>query len=161
VGQDLYEEIDYQPVMSTGGENYGWNIMEGFHCYNATSCSQTSFTLPVAEYDHSQERALTAGRCTGARFTRRSMECFCMEVFACFLLFHRITSPLLAPEVFDLKRAALHTFVLLFPPLSHDFLRLQPVVHVESVSASPLLIEFVRNIRYVFIIVEFFQETPS
>src|SRR5438874_142340 len=29
VGQDLYEEIDFQPAMSTGGENYGWNIMEG------------------------------------------------------------------------------------------------------------------------------------
>ena len=34
VGQDAYEEVDFQPAASTGGENYGWRIMEGLHCYN-------------------------------------------------------------------------------------------------------------------------------
>ena len=29
VGQELYEEVDFQPAASRGGENYGWNIMEG------------------------------------------------------------------------------------------------------------------------------------
>lgn len=52
VGQNLYEEVDIQPVSSAGGENYGWNIMEGFHCYNSTSCNRTGLTLPVAEYGH-------------------------------------------------------------------------------------------------------------
>ena len=28
-----WEEIDFQPASSTGGENYGWKIMEGTHCY--------------------------------------------------------------------------------------------------------------------------------
>jgi hypothetical protein len=53
VGQNLYEEVNIQPAASTGGENYGWNIMEGFHCYNSASCNQTGLTLPVAEYGHS------------------------------------------------------------------------------------------------------------
>ena len=29
-----YEEVDFQPAASAGGENYGWHMMEGFHCYN-------------------------------------------------------------------------------------------------------------------------------
>jgi glucose/arabinose dehydrogenase len=53
VGQGTYEEIDRQPARSTGGENYGWRIMEGFHCYNATTCNQDGLTLPILEYDHS------------------------------------------------------------------------------------------------------------
>ncbi|MBP1684312.1 MAG: hypothetical protein H6Q33_455 [Deltaproteobacteria bacterium] len=54
VGQNRYEEIDFQPAASGGGQNYGWNIMEGFHCYNTPSCATTGLTLPVTEYDHSQ-----------------------------------------------------------------------------------------------------------
>jgi glucose/arabinose dehydrogenase len=29
VGQDAFEEIDFQPASSVGGENYGWRAMEG------------------------------------------------------------------------------------------------------------------------------------
>lgn len=50
VGQNAYEEINYQPVGSRGGENYGWNRMEGAHCYNSTTCNQSGLTLPVTEY---------------------------------------------------------------------------------------------------------------
>ena len=57
VGQNTYEEID---IISKGG-NFGWNIMEGAHCYNAASCNQTGLILPVAEYDHSQGFAVTGG----------------------------------------------------------------------------------------------------
>jgi glucose/arabinose dehydrogenase len=53
VGQASYEEVNTQPATSAGGENYGWNIMEGFHCYNSASCNQTGLTLPVVEYGHS------------------------------------------------------------------------------------------------------------
>ena len=35
VGQGDWEEIDFQPAGSRGGENYGWTIMEGTHCYDA------------------------------------------------------------------------------------------------------------------------------
>lgn len=53
VGQNTYEEVNFQPVLSTGGENYGWRIMEGLHCYDPQEgCDQTGVVLPVAEYSH-------------------------------------------------------------------------------------------------------------
>lgn len=60
VGQNAYEEIDFQPASSPGGENYGWNIMEGTHCY-IPSCNTTGLVLPVAEYGHSQGCSVTGG----------------------------------------------------------------------------------------------------
>lgn len=35
VGQNAVEEINYQSVASTGGENYGWGIWEGDYCFNS------------------------------------------------------------------------------------------------------------------------------
>ena len=62
VGQDLYEEIDFQPASSQGGQNYGWPIMEGMHCYpEKQACDRSGLTLPVAEYDHSQGCSVTGG----------------------------------------------------------------------------------------------------
>lgn len=61
VGQNQYEEVDFQPANSPGGENYGWNIMEGFHCYASSSCDQTGLVLPVAEYNHSADISITGG----------------------------------------------------------------------------------------------------
>lgn len=58
VGQGSIEEIDVQPAGSAGGQNYGWNRMEGSACYNASSCDKTGLTLPIAEYSHS------AGNCS-------------------------------------------------------------------------------------------------
>jgi len=52
VGQGAWEEIDFQPSSSPGGENYGWRVMEGAHCYNPSSCNPAGFTLPVWEYAH-------------------------------------------------------------------------------------------------------------
>ncbi|MFB0557307.1 MAG: sorbosone dehydrogenase family protein [Dehalococcoidia bacterium] len=58
VGQNLWEEID----IITKGANYGWNIMEGSHCYSpATGCDQSGLTLPIIEYDHSQRCSVTGG----------------------------------------------------------------------------------------------------
>jgi glucose/arabinose dehydrogenase len=50
VGQDRIEEINYQPASSSGGENYGWRIMEGSQCFNPVPCDPAGLTLPVAEY---------------------------------------------------------------------------------------------------------------
>jgi len=62
VGQGAREEIDFQPASSTGGENYGWNIMEGTICFSPSSgCNQTGLTLPVLDYDHSQGCSVTGG----------------------------------------------------------------------------------------------------
>ncbi len=51
VGQGSWEEVDRQPGDSTGGENYGWNVMEGRHCYTG-SCDQRPYVMPIAEYGH-------------------------------------------------------------------------------------------------------------
>ncbi|HEX8149367.1 MAG TPA: PQQ-dependent sugar dehydrogenase [Pyrinomonadaceae bacterium] len=53
VGQGTWEEIDFQPAASRGGENYGWRIMEGTHCFNPNPCSAAGLTPPVVEYNHS------------------------------------------------------------------------------------------------------------
>ena len=48
VGQFAYEEIN----IIQNGKNYGWNKMEGFHCYPANSCDTTGrgYTRPVIEF---------------------------------------------------------------------------------------------------------------
>ena len=60
VGQGAWEEVDVQPA-SQGGLNYGWRIMEGAHCYNASSCSSTGLVLPAVEYDHSNGQCAVIG----------------------------------------------------------------------------------------------------
>ena len=52
VGQARYEEINREPRNFAGGRNYGWNVMEGKHCYAASSCNKSGKWLPVAEYTH-------------------------------------------------------------------------------------------------------------
>jgi glucose/arabinose dehydrogenase len=61
VGQALWEEVNFQPASSPGGENYGWNIMEGAHCFQSVTCDTTGLTLPVVEYDHSLGCSITGG----------------------------------------------------------------------------------------------------
>jgi glucose/arabinose dehydrogenase len=60
VGQNAWEEVNVQPAGSAGGENYGWNLMEGTHCYTR-GCSQTGLTLPVLDYAHNQGCSVTGG----------------------------------------------------------------------------------------------------
>jgi glucose/arabinose dehydrogenase len=61
VGQGRIEEIDFQPAASGGGENYGWNVMEGSTCYSAPTCDQTGLVLPILEYSHPLGRSVTGG----------------------------------------------------------------------------------------------------
>lgn len=62
VGQGSHEEIDFQPAGSRGGENYGWNIMEGANCYISATCNTAGLTPPVFTYDHSLGCSVTGGR---------------------------------------------------------------------------------------------------
>ena len=50
VGQNRWEEINFQTADSLGGENYGWNIMEGKECYQSASCNTSGLTMPVHVY---------------------------------------------------------------------------------------------------------------
>lgn len=61
VGQGKWEEIDFQPAGSSGGENYGWNIMEGPECFAAATCQKDGLTLPVAYYGRDLGRSITGG----------------------------------------------------------------------------------------------------
>jgi glucose/arabinose dehydrogenase len=54
VGQGAVEEVDVALAPRRGGENYGWNVMEGSRCFAPSSgCNQAGLTLPVLEYLHS------------------------------------------------------------------------------------------------------------
>jgi glucose/arabinose dehydrogenase len=62
VGQGQREEIDFQSLFSPGGENYGWDIMEGTLCFEPPEdCDPTLFELPVHEYSHSIGCSVTGG----------------------------------------------------------------------------------------------------
>ncbi len=61
VGQNTYEEINFEASSNNGGKNYGWRIMEGANCFNATTCDRRGLTLPIAEYNHSQGSSITGG----------------------------------------------------------------------------------------------------
>lgn len=59
VGQNQYEEVNFQPAASAGGENYGWRVYEGAHRYTDQEIPGTVF--PVAEYAHNQGVSITGG----------------------------------------------------------------------------------------------------
>jgi hypothetical protein len=79
VGQGCWEEVNWAPGTSTGGENYGWRQMEGLQCYNpnqtstcapagatcagSPACNDASIKRPVVNYSHSGagECAVTGG----------------------------------------------------------------------------------------------------
>jgi glucose/arabinose dehydrogenase len=58
VGQDKFEEID---IVQKGG-NYGWNTMEGLHCFNPpTNCNTAGLSLPIIEISHPEAVAVIGG----------------------------------------------------------------------------------------------------
>jgi len=67
VGQNLWEEVNFQPASSSGGENYGWNCYEGTHLYtggnsNPNSCQPaSSYTMPIFEQPHGSANSITGG----------------------------------------------------------------------------------------------------
>lgn len=58
VGQNKWEEVD----RVVKGGNYGWNTMEGNHCYKpADGCNTQGLMLPRAEYSHDEGCSITGG----------------------------------------------------------------------------------------------------
>jgi glucose/arabinose dehydrogenase len=61
VGQAAWEEIDVAR-RAVGGLDFGWNRMEGFHCYAPSDgCDRTGLTMPIAEYGHDLGCAVIGG----------------------------------------------------------------------------------------------------
>ncbi len=70
VGQNRWEEVNVVPAQAAG-LNYGWNVMEGDHCYNTGSCPITGLTLPALEYGHADGCTVIGGHVyRGARSPR-------------------------------------------------------------------------------------------
>ncbi|OGT10491.1 MAG: hypothetical protein A3F73_10165 [Gallionellales bacterium RIFCSPLOWO2_12_FULL_59_22] len=63
VGQNVWEEINFQAATVGGGANYGWNIFEGSACFlPAAGCvPPLSYSAPVASYSHDLGCSVTGG----------------------------------------------------------------------------------------------------
>lgn len=58
VGQETWEEVD----VIEKGNNYGWRITEGNHCFNpAKGCNFKGITLPIYEYSHHEGISIIGG----------------------------------------------------------------------------------------------------
>ncbi|HEX7918444.1 MAG TPA: PQQ-dependent sugar dehydrogenase, partial [Gemmatimonadales bacterium] len=61
VGQGEWEEVDRLPA-GVGGQNLGWDDMEGTHCYEPSSgCVRTGKTMPLFDYAHGTDRCSVIG----------------------------------------------------------------------------------------------------
>ena len=59
VGQNAWEEVDFQPASSSGGENYGWNRFEGSHPYQGSDPGNA--VPPIFEYSHDTGGCVVTG----------------------------------------------------------------------------------------------------
>jgi len=61
VGQNRWEEIDVEPATAPGLD-YGWNVMEGRHCFSpAIICQRDGRVVPVVEYEHGDGACSVSG----------------------------------------------------------------------------------------------------
>ena len=60
VGQNLWENV-YVVPNDGARRNFGWNVVEGNHCFGHDDCDRTGFTAPVADYPHEQGCSVTGG----------------------------------------------------------------------------------------------------
>jgi glucose/arabinose dehydrogenase len=61
VGQDKWEEVNVVPAGTLAGRNFGWNLVEGTHCYRGSFCNKPGLTAPVLEYSHKTGCSITGG----------------------------------------------------------------------------------------------------
>ena len=60
VGQNRWEEIDVVPA-ARPGLDYGWNVMEGSHCFGREGCDTRNRVAPAVEYGHGDGCSVTGG----------------------------------------------------------------------------------------------------
>ena len=61
VGQNTWEEVDFQPAGAPGGANFGWNYREGAHPFRGTPPADLNLIDPVTEYQHPVGCSITGG----------------------------------------------------------------------------------------------------
>jgi glucose/arabinose dehydrogenase len=67
VGQNLWEYVHGVRAGDTRRHNFGWNIVEGTHCFDPetgggkASCDRTGLTPPLVEYSHEEGCSITGG----------------------------------------------------------------------------------------------------
>jgi glucose/arabinose dehydrogenase len=62
VGQNVFEYVHYLPARQVGHQqDFGWNVFEGNHCFEAERCAAKGRTAPVIEYPHSEGCSITGG----------------------------------------------------------------------------------------------------
>ena len=64
VGQVFWEEINFVPAGEGAGWNFGWDYLEGAHCYppdESEACGANFGVLPVAEFVHGENGCSITG----------------------------------------------------------------------------------------------------
>ena len=60
VGDDTWEEVDYQPYGMVGA-NFGWSAMEANECFEDKDCVKEDYRAPAAVYSHAEEGCSVTG----------------------------------------------------------------------------------------------------
>jgi glucose/arabinose dehydrogenase len=61
VGQDRWESIYAVPADRVMGQNFGWSVAEGAHCFRREGCDRSAFVTPVVDYPHGEGCSVTGG----------------------------------------------------------------------------------------------------
>jgi glucose/arabinose dehydrogenase len=61
VGQNKYEQLYVVSGKDDRKHNFGWNVVEGNHCFEDSDCDRSLFTPPAADYSHEQGCSVTGG----------------------------------------------------------------------------------------------------
>ncbi len=66
VGQNQWEEVNFEPADAGGGLNYGWRCYEGNQNFNLSGCEAPEYVFPIVDYNHSSTGgphcSITGGR---------------------------------------------------------------------------------------------------
>ncbi len=61
VGQNIFEYVHFVTADKIAGHNFGWNIVEGLHCFGKATCDTAGLTRAFIEYPHSEGCSITGG----------------------------------------------------------------------------------------------------
>ena len=106
VGQNAWESVFVVSGTDTAAKNFGWNVVEGNHCFGGRTCDRTGFTPPVADYSHDEGCSITGGvTYRGAALPALAGRYFYADFCTGLLRSFRWTSPGVVREHWDWKAA--------------------------------------------------------